>query len=291
MKRTGIEAAITLILMAGIPVFIKFTSANPITIGLFRLSVASLLILVFYRPMKHLKYLRKSMIFPLIAIGVLFSLHWLTYFWSIKKATASIGILGMSTYGIHLIFLGWALRKDKPGLYDFIALAIAILGTYFIIPEFSFSNSTTFGMLLGVLSGFCFALLPILHQKHQEIPEGIRILGQFFFALIVFMFFMPLAKWQLQPVDWSALLFLAIAGTFIAHTLWVRVTTRLSTIVSSLLFYLIVPLTMMISHFWLDEPMPFEKVIGAVLIIGGNVLSFSNRLKRRYRATGINQVG
>ena len=274
------EAAISLILMAGVPVFIKFTSANPLTIGLFRLSVATILIGLFLRPVKNDRPLSKSMIFPLIIIGVLFSIHWITYFLSIKKATASIGILGASTYGIHLIFLGWALRKDKPGIFDFTALVLAMFGTYLVVPEFSFSNNATVGILLAVFSGFCFALLPILHQKYHFIPERIRIFGQFFFAWIIFMFFIPWTDWRLVPTDWWSLLYLAIPGTFIAHSLWVRVTTKLSTTVSSVIFYLLIPMTMLISYFWLKEPMPNPKILGACLIVIGNLLSFYMRLKR-----------
>ena len=275
----GIEAAITLILMAGVPVCIKFTSANPLTIGLFRLGVATALIGIFLRPRKTDRPLSKSMIIPLIVIGILFSTHWVTYFLSIKKATASIGILGMSTYGIHLIFLGWVIRKNKPRIFDFIALALAIVGTYFIVPEFSLSNNATIGILLAIFSGFCFALLPVLHQHYRFIPERIRIFGQFFFALMVFLFFIPMTDWNLQTVDWWALLYLAIPGTFIAHSLWVRVTTRISTTITSLIFYLIIPMTMMISHFWLDEPMPFEKIAGALLIVSGNVISMLGKVR------------
>lgn len=275
----GIEAAITLILMAGVPVCIKFTSANPLTIGLFRLGVATALIAIFLRPRKTDRPLSKSMIIPLIVIGILFSTHWITYFLSIKKATASIGILGMSTYGIHLIFLGWVIRKNKPRIFDFIALALALVGTYFIVPEFSLSNNATIGILLAIFSGFCFALLPVLHQHYRFIPERIRIFGQFFFALMVFLFFIPLTDWNLQTVDWWALLYLAIPGTFIAHSLWVRVTTRISTTITSLIFYLIIPMTMMISHFWLDEPMPFEKIAGALLIVSGNVISMLGKVR------------
>ncbi len=278
--KPGIEAAAALILMAGVPVFIKFTSANPLTIGLFRLTIATMLISLFFISHKNGRPLHKTMILPLLAIGILFAVHWVTYFLSIKKATASIGILGISTYGIHLIFLGWAFRKDKPGIFDLLALVLAILGTFLIVPEFSFSNSTTTGLMLGIVSGFCFALLPILHQKYHFIPDRTRIFGQFFFAWIVFMFFIPWTDWQLESSDWWALLYLAIPGTFIAHSLWVRVTTRVSTTVSSLIFYLIIPMTMLISYFWLKEPMPPQKIMGALLIVAGNLLSISKRLKR-----------
>lgn len=277
----GIEAATSLILMAGVPVFIKFTSANPLTIGLVRLTIATILMVIFLQPFKGVPQINKRILIPLMVIGLFFAAHWITYFFSIKKATASIGLLGMSTYGIHLIFLGWGIRKNKPRVFDFIALALAILGTYFIVPEFSLSNNTTVGLLLGIVSGFCFALLPVLHQHYNFIPERLRILGQFFFALVVFAFFFPLTAWDLQSTDWWALLYLAIPGTFIAHSLWVRVTTAISTTISSLIFYLIIPITMVISHFWLDEPMPSEKIIGAALIVFGNLLSFYGRMKNK----------
>jgi drug/metabolite transporter (DMT)-like permease len=279
--RVGAEAAITLLLMSLVPVFIKLTSATPITIAIFRLSLATILIAIFLRPVSFSGLLNKKVLLPLFFIGFLFALHWITYFLSIKKATASIGILGMSTYGIHLIFLGWGIRKHKPGIFDFVALLLAVAGTYFIIPEFSLTNNVTIGILLGVLSGFCFALLPILHQQYKAIPERARILGQFLFALIAFSFFTPLTNWKLELVDWWALLYLAVAGTFIAHSLWVRVTTQLSTTISSLIFYLIIPMTMVISHFWLHEPMPLHKILGAFLIVVGNAISFLGRLRRK----------
>ena len=214
----------------------------------------------------------------MIWIGLLFAVHWISYFLSIKKSTASIGLLGMSTYGIHLIILGWLIRNNKPNWFDLFALALALIGTYFIIPEFSLANKVTFGMLLGIFSGFCFATLPVLHQHYNYIPERLRILGQFFFALLVFSFFIPWTEWKLTAVDWWSLLYLAIPGTFIAHTLWIRVTTRISTIISSLIFYLIIPMTMFISHLWLREPMPLEKIAGAFLIVMGNIISMGGKV-------------
>ena len=274
------EAVVSLVLMAGVPVFIKFTSATPLTIGLFRLSAATVLFTLFFSPTKSVRPFTKTMILPLFLIGLFFAIHWITYFLSIKKSTASIGLLGMSTYGIHLIFLGWAFRNHRPRVLDFVGLILALAGTFFIIPEFSIDNTVTAGILLGILSGFCFALLPVLHQQYSFIPERFRVFGQFFFAWLLFMFFIPYTEWSLQPVDWWALLYLAIPGTFIAHTLWVRVTTRLSTTISSIIFYLIIPMTMVISHFWLKEAMPFDKIIGALLIVLGNVFSISGRIKK-----------
>lgn len=38
-------------------------------------------------------------------------------------------------------------------------------------------------------------------------------------------------------------------------------------------------MTMLISHFWLKEPMPVEKVAAAILIVGGNIISMAGKIK------------
>lgn len=275
-----VEAAVSLILMAGVPVFIKFTSADTFTIGVFRLTVATFLIFLFLRPDKVTKQLSRRNIISLAIIGLVFSIHWITYFFSIKIASASIGLLGASTYGIHLIFLGWIFRKNRPSAFDGMAVFIAFLGTYFVIPEISLANNTTVGLLVGICSGFFFALLPILHQRNQQIPENARIFGQLFFAWIVFLFFLPATEWQLEHADWLSLLYLAILGTFISHWLWVRVTTRISTIITSVIFYSVIPMTMVLSHFWLGEEMGTRKITGAFLIVAGNLISLYGRSRK-----------
>jgi drug/metabolite transporter (DMT)-like permease len=276
--RIGLEAGISLLCQAGVPVFIKFTAANTYTIGLFRLSVAGLLMLILLNPVGKLRLPSRRLVFPLMLIGVVFSLHWISYFLGIKMATASIGVLGVSTYGIHLMILGWIFRGNKPSVTDLAGLAVALIGTWVVIPEFSLSNETTLGLLLAIASGFGFALLPVLHQRFQHIPDKTRTFGQFLFAWCVFLLFLPATDWDLQQADWWSLLYLALIGTLVSHWLWIRVTTRISTIITSLIFYLAIPMTMLISYFWLEEPMPFSKIAGALLIVGGNVLSIGGRL-------------
>ena len=173
----GAEAAISLMFMAGVPVCIKFTSADTFTIAVFRLTLAIVLILVFLFPFKKVVFDHKFLL-PLALIGAVFAIHWYTYFTSIKMSTASIGILGTSTYGIHLIFLGWIFQGDKPGIFDFFALGLALAGTYLVIPEVSLSNNITSGLLVASLSGFCFALLPILHQRNRHLPDRLRTFGR-----------------------------------------------------------------------------------------------------------------
>ena len=285
--RISLEAMVSLVLMSGVPVFIKFTQANPYTIGIVRLVMATVLIGLYMMITKeklplNIRYLKK-----LAIIGVFFSIHWLTYFYSIKIATASIGILGASTYGIHLIVLGWIFLSYKPKVIDIFTLLIAFWGTYLIIPEFSLHNNITLGLALSIVSGLFFALLPILHQKSQFISGTQRALGQYLFAIPLFLFFSAKFDFHLETSDWYSLLYLGILGTFLAHTLWINVTTKLNTTVTSLIFYIIIPITMTISYFWLGEEMHLNKLMGALMIVAANILSILSRFYRNRLKTGI----
>jgi drug/metabolite transporter (DMT)-like permease len=275
--RITIEAGISLVLMSGVPVFIKFTDANPYTIGIVRLVIAAILIGLFMRFKREKLLINRRNLKKLALIGVIFSIHWISYFYSIKISTASIGILGASTYGIHLIFLGWIFLSQKPRILDIFTLIIAFWGTYLIIPEFSLQNNTTLGLVLSIISGLFFALLPILHQKSQFISGTQRALGQYFFAIPLFLLFISRYDFGLQISDWFSLLYLGVFGTFLAHTLWINVTTKLNTTITSLIFYIIIPITMTISYVWLGEEMKFNKLLGALMIVSANILGILSR--------------
>ncbi|MBR9999388.1 MAG: DMT family transporter [Cyclobacteriaceae bacterium] len=278
--RLFLELIASLLFMSGVPIFIKFTDANPITIGIIRLLIASLLMGILLSVKKEKFPLGARNLKNLFLIGFIFSIHWITYFFSIKTATASIGILGASTYGIHLIFLGWIFLKTKPGWMDGLAIIVAFAGTYIIIPEFTLSNNITVGLLLSIISGLFFAFLPILHQKNQHMSNNVRSLGQYIFALPLFFIFIGQFEFSWKPSDIYSLLYLGIFGTFLAHSFWINVTTKLPTTFTSLIFYIVIPFTMFLSYFWLDESMNPEKVTGAILIILANVIGIMRKFKR-----------
>lgn len=264
--------------MAGVPVFIKYTHANPFTIGIIRLLIASFLIIGYMVYIKEKIPLRGYYIRKLALIGFVFSIHWITYFYGIKIATASIGILGASTYGIHLIILGWIFLSAKPRIIDIVAIILAFIGTYIIIPEFSLENNITLGLVLSIISGLFFALLPILHQKNQFLSGSQRAFGQYVFAIPLFLLFFNKFDFDLQPTDWYSLLYLGVFGTFLAHSLWINVTTKLHTAISSLIFYAIIPMTMTLSYLWLGEDMSVNKILGAIMIVFANVIGISSRI-------------
>jgi drug/metabolite transporter (DMT)-like permease len=149
-----------------------------------------------------------------------------------------------------------------------------------IVPEFTFGNDYTLGLIIALVSAFFFAMLPMLQQKNRHIYSYTRAWGQYSFALVFFTFFISETEWNLPDADWGYLAILAILCTLGAHTLWLRATTNLPNTSSGLIYYLSIPVAMIVSYFFLDEAMPAQKILGAILIVMSNVIGVGRQILR-----------
>jgi drug/metabolite transporter (DMT)-like permease len=269
-SRYYIEGLIAVCLFGITPLFIKEVSANAITIGLVRLVIGGTF-LYFLATNKRLRGLSKQQWKALAWIGTLFGAHWITYFISVKLSTPSMAILSVSSFGIHMIYLNWIYKGQKPQIVNVATVLVALAGIYLIVPEFSLENDLTTGILVGLASAFFFALLPFQQQKHHEINSMVRAFGQYAFSLPIFLIFITESNWDLSTQDWWYLAILGIVCTVGAHTLWLRATTYLDAATTSLIFYLGTPIAMTTSYFFLNEEMNTSKLIGAGLIVSANV--------------------
>ena len=276
-RRTAIHAAIALTLFGCIPVVVRGIAANAYTIGIVRLAVATFGLIAIMAARRELRRIAPRDLARLAIIGALFFGHWLTLFLGIKISSASIGAIGLSTYGAHLLILG-AIAGARVRVTDVLAVATAIAGALLVVPRF---DATGIGMLLTSSSALMYASLPLLHQRWSHIDTRTRALGQFAFAFLFFLFFLPKAEWNLGARDWAGLAFLAIGVTLIGHSLWVSVTTRLTPSATSILYYANIPIAIALSAVVLGERLTWRSGLGAALIIGASVLGLVSRASAR----------
>ena len=270
---TSAEAALTIVLMGAVPIIIRHITANPWTIGIARLTIATGGLLAVIRATRRWQRLPLSDWGALAVIGALFGAHWVLYFFSIKVASASMAVIGQSTFGVHLVVLGWVIGHHHVRRVDLYAVGLAVGGSLLVAPRWSLADRDTLGLLLGIASAFFYSFLPILHQRLAHVSSAMRVLGQFLFGLVVFAAFLPQADWRLTHAEWGWLAVLGVVCTLVQHTLWTRLTTRLSTLTTSVLFYMAVPVTLVFSVLLLHERITGWMVAGAGLIVSGNLLS------------------
>lgn len=257
--------------MSLVPVLVKSVNANEVTIGAIRIAAA----LVFLTPVLLIKgtlrNLSKNDWLGLGLVGLIFGLHWWTYFYSIKQSTAALGAIALSTYGIHLVLLNWLFRGQKISLPDGIAIAASFTGCVLVAPELDFSNKMTWGFTVGVISGFLYALLPLLHQRLSHIPTMTRSWGQFAFAGLFFLLLWEQLEWPSGTGDWSRLAVMGVLSTLIGHSLWVKASTELPPVVTGTVYYFYIPMAMVLSFVFLGEQITPLMLAGALLIIGANI--------------------
>jgi drug/metabolite transporter (DMT)-like permease len=148
----------TVCLLSLVPVIIKAVAANEITIGIMRLSIGALGIALLAGSKKQ-KLIDKRSIKWMLFLGLVFSVHWFTYFKSLKLSTVSLGAIGISTFGVHLLLLNRIFFQEPLKLADFIAVFVAFFGVYLVLPDSDFASDHFIGFLFGLLSGFLYACL------------------------------------------------------------------------------------------------------------------------------------
>ncbi|MGI1679714.1 MAG: DMT family transporter [Cellvibrionaceae bacterium] len=267
-----VAALLAVLSMSLVPILIRTTSANEFTIGIARIFIALSLLspFVFFKKEKTSISLQDWK--QLAVVGAVFGGHWLTYFISIKTANASIAALALSTYGIHLLLLNWVFKKQQIRAIEWLAVLMCFVGCILIAPSLNLKDKMTIGMLIGIFSGFLYACLPLLHQRILHVPTMTRAWGQFLFAGIIFFPFFTKTDWSLAVEDWWRLLALGVICTVIGHSLWVKVSSELPGVITGVVYYLYVPIAMISSYYLLKEVITPVMVVGAILIVGANIM-------------------
>ncbi|NVK23192.1 MAG: EamA family transporter [Kangiellaceae bacterium] len=272
-------AVLSVFLMALVPVTIKYIQVDPWLIGAFRLAISVLGLVLLAALLKKPLIAKRENWGIIFLLGLVFAVHWLTYFYSIQLSTASIAAIGVSTFGAHLLLLGWFVHKQPPHWIEILCVFMAFVGVYIVLPDFDVSQDMTIGLILGVISGFLYALLPLMHQKYRHINGQRRTFGQFFVALLIFSLGLPKVDFDIPRDAWIGLFLLATFSTLIAHSLWIKVTTELNHVLTSIIYYLYVPIAMSFSFFFLNEEVTFNKALGAGVIIVANIIGILHRLR------------
>ena len=278
---TGVVAVLT---MSAVPVLVKSTEANEITIGIARLGIAVIAFTPLVLLRGHLLQLNRRQWRQLIVIGLVFGLHWLTYFMSIKLATAAIAAITILTYSVQYLVLAYLFNREQVQPVEWLAIGICFLGCLVVVPEFSLDNQIALGIAVGLLAALLYAALPLLHQRATDIGTPERTWGQFAFALLVFLALLGGANWELATTDIYQLLALGLLCTVVSHGLWVKASTELPAIYASMIYYLYLPGAVVGSALFLGEPMTSEKLLGCALVLGSSAALSIYRYRRRHVA-------
>jgi drug/metabolite transporter (DMT)-like permease len=210
----------------------------------------------------------------LIGVGIIVTLHWITFYKSIQLSTASLGILCLSTTTLHVTWLEPFVMKRPFQVSEFLLGFIVIFGIYFVSSDFQPHEYAALGY--GLISALCAALFSVFNAKlAQEIPTPTITLYEmgtgFIFLSIILLFQGKLTSdlFIMTTSDFLWLLFLGILCTSFAFLITIEIVKVLGAFTVSLSINLEPIYTILLAIFILQEHTLLNNrfYIGATLII------------------------
>jgi len=154
-------------------------------------------------------------------LGVLLAAHWVTYFHAMQVASVAVGVIALYTFPVMTVFLEPIFHGEWPHWLDVISALAVLFGIYLLVPEFSLDDTTTRGVLWGMLSALLFAMRNIIQGRYFSAYSAKQaLLYQILITVVVLLPFAAEVIPQVSGVQWGQLLLLGVVFTALPHTLF-----------------------------------------------------------------------
>lgn len=243
MKKALLQLHLSVFLAGFTGVLGRLITINESLLVWYRMFFSALILLAISIFTKKIKLLHWKEMMPLIGIGGIIALHWVSFYGSIKYANISVALVCFSAVGFFSSFLDPLISRRKMIMTEVMLGSFVMLGVYLI---FHFDQHFRTGILFGIISAFLATIFPILNKKFvgkhgadtitfYEIGGGWLVLN---FVVPVYLFYTPVSTYIPNGKDLFWLLFMSLFCTVLAFNLSVRALSKVSPFTVNLSFNL-----------------------------------------------------
>lgn len=217
----------------------------------------------------------KVLFFSGAAIGV----NWILLFESYRYTTVSTATLSYYMAPVFVILASPLVVKEKLTALKGICVAAAFAGMILISGVLTEPGEgvTTYGILLGLGAAGFYAAVMLLNQFLKDISAydmTIMQLGMASLVLLPYTLVMePISSLTFSMTTTIFLLIVGIVHTGVTYTLYFGSMHDLKAQTAAIFSYLDPIVAIILSAFWLHEPMGTAQIVGAVLILASTLLS------------------
>jgi len=189
-----------------------------------------------------------------------------------QMAGVTVGIIAFFTYPVITVFVEPLFSKSRPRMKDMITALVVVIGIILLIPEVSFGNQVTLGIVTGVISAIFFALRNILHKNYFSHYSGPHtMLYQTLVACLMLCFFVEIPPMQVTETDWLLLLLVGIVFTATPHALFASSLRHLSATTAGLISCLQPLYGSVLAFLLLHERPNLLTILGGLLVISAAI--------------------
>lgn len=260
---------LAVLLFGGTALFSKLIPLSALDITFLRCIVAATvlgLLVKFSR--KRLTLASKQDYLVAIGLGVIVSLHWVTYFAAMQLSSVAIGMIAFFTYPVMTVIAEPLLTGNKIKLHDMISGVLVLIGVILLIPEANLGNDTTLGIAIGIVSAILFTTRNLLHKRYFSQYSGPH--AMFYQTLVAVVFLMPWHQTELGSISlevWGLIILLGVAFTAAPHALFTSALRQLSAKTVGLVSCLQPFYGAMLALIILGEELNLNTVIGGTIIV------------------------
>lgn len=249
----------------------------------FRSAFAMVFLYVFCRFKKiEVSIKSRKHIIPFVISGVFMAIHWITYFYALKKSSVAIGMLSLYTFPVMIAFLEPLFLKVKFNPIYIVLGLMVLLGVYILAPEFNLESSNVQGVLFGLLSALCYSIRILILKQYVVQYDGVLLM--FYQTLIIticlvpVLFFMDVSGFESQ---FPYLLLLALLTTAIGHSLMVHSLQFFSVSTASIISSVQPIFGIILAFLFLKEIPTWNTLLGGSLILATVIIESIRSKKNR----------
>lgn len=154
--------------------------------------------------------------------GAVITIHWMTFFLSVKASTIAIAVITFSTFPLFLAFIEPALFGERIKIREILLAAAMLCGVFILSGGSGFGGGTLRGIVFGMICSFSYAIFSLMNRKLIANYPGTVV--SFFQQVTATLLLLPVLFFERPPLTASNLVLLALLGvvfTGLAHTLYI----------------------------------------------------------------------
>ncbi|WP_456321829.1 DMT family transporter [Palaeococcus sp. (in: euryarchaeotes)] len=241
---------------------------DPFTIVFFRASTAFFLLLLYNNFRDDLNLKKDKLKF--YAFYGFFSvfLFYVLYFYAVKLSSVSLAVLLLYTAPIYSTIMGYLIFKERITPMKLASLGMVLVGVLFVT-ELNGSVNIV-GIILGLLSGFTYALYGILGKiAVREESPGEALMYTLGFGTL---FLLPFTKFSIPMGAIPYLVALGVFPTFLAYLMYNHALQDIEASRASIVATVEPVVALILAYLIFHEVLSMRQIFGASLIIFGALL-------------------
>ena len=194
--------------------------------------------------------------------------HWVTYFISIQLSNVAIAMITLFTFPVITTLIEPLFFKTKISGVNLFTSLLVMFGIYWMVPAFDLGNTTTIGIMWGLLSAVLYSIRNLMNKRYVNVYPGTSIM--FYQMIVAAVLLLPTVL--IYPLGGSLdnlyyILTLGLITTAIGHTLFVRSLKHFSTSTASIINGMQPVYGILLAALFIGEQPSFKTMIGGVCIL------------------------